>query len=153
MLIVPLKMTLEEKANLLEKVADRSHPEPNSGCWIWLRALDPQGYARMGFAGRNCRVSRLVIESAHGGINGRYALHRCDNPACVNPDHLYAGTASQNIIDSVRRNRHGMQKLTIDQVLDIRSSRETSITLARVYGMHKVSIREVRRRVKFAHVL
>jgi len=77
------------------------------GCMNWPRAADPRGYGRIGFK-RNpiVSVTRLILTRKLGRPIGfkLYALHHCDNPRCVNPEHLYEGTNSDNQKDRVLRN-------------------------------------------------
>ena len=87
----------------------RSVPEPNTGCWLWEGALSTCGYAQAHVRGRTWLVSRLVL----GLMDSQtYACHRCDTPSCVNPDHLYPGTNSDNQGDSIRRGRHANARKT-----------------------------------------
>lgn len=87
--------------NLLDPFIEKI---PLAGCWIWLRALDKDGYgyAYDGFKVR--KAHRLFYELYIGDIPpGLYILHRCDVRCCVMPDHLYAGTQSDNVEDMLRR--------------------------------------------------
>jgi hypothetical protein len=74
-------------------------PEPNSGCWLWLREVDRDGYA---VYDRGKRVARLVCSAEDGEL----ACHHCDVPSCINPTHVYRGTAKSNADDMLRRGRH-----------------------------------------------
>jgi len=91
----------------LEYIESRSIPEPNSGCWLWLGAVDKKGYGVISkeifgefFAHRYSLKSSGVI------IADLCACHRCDNPICVNPDHLFSGTRNDNIRDAMAKGRH-----------------------------------------------
>ena len=82
-----------------------------SGCWEWTAASDKYGYGRfqMGTWGH----SRLILahrfswKESFGDIpEGMFVCHKCDNPKCVKPDHLFLGTAKENTIDCVKKGRH-----------------------------------------------
>jgi hypothetical protein len=77
------------------------------GCWIWQGNRDRKGYGRISVKGRTTSTHRLAYRLAHGGDipDGLVVRHRCDNPPCVNPDHLEIGTPADNSRDMVERGR------------------------------------------------
>ena len=78
----------------------------DSGCWIWNRAKSPAGYGIVRIDGRNWLVSRAAWSEANGPIPaGMYVLHRCDTPACVNVEHLFIGTQTDNMRDAANKGR------------------------------------------------
>lgn len=87
--------------------------EPNSGCWLWARNIDEKGYGRIEIKSPTPAVPRGIYPAhrlswiAHRGPipDGLWVLHRCDTPSCVNPDHLFFGTAIDNMRDMVRKGR------------------------------------------------
>lgn len=97
-------------------VAFWDHVERTDSCWIWTGARCPrQGYGRFG----DFKAHRLVAAHIHGDIDGLDVCHTCDNPPCVNPAHLFLGTAKDNMRD-MRRKGRGRSKLSPAQVHEIR---------------------------------
>lgn len=86
--------------------AESSEPD---WCWFWLGCRDPQGYGLLSVEGRNKKAHRLSWEFFRGPIpDGRMVCHDCpdgDFPGCVNPHHLFVGTAEDNSHDSKRKGR------------------------------------------------
>lgn len=79
---------------------------PFSGCWVWMGALQGKGYANTDTFRNTKRGHRVTYELRNGPIpNGLMVLHRCDVRCCVNPDHLFVGTARDNILDAISKGR------------------------------------------------
>jgi len=81
-----------------------------SGCWIFAGARLPKGYGKIGVGSRGegwMLAHRASYECFVGPVpEGMCVLHRCDNPSCVNPDHLFLGTKSDNTQDCIKKGRH-----------------------------------------------
>lgn len=82
-------------------------PEPNTGCWLWVGTIGRNGYGRIRRDGVRLWAHRFSYERFKGPIpSGTEICHTCDTPLCVNPDHLFAGTHTENMRDSVRKGRN-----------------------------------------------
>ena len=84
-------------------------------CWEWTGTLDQNGYGRLGVRRdgwpRNPTAHRLSYDLYRGEIpSGIFVLHRCDNPPCCNPSHLFLGTQADNIHDMLSKGRHWSQR-------------------------------------------
>jgi hypothetical protein len=131
---------------------DKTTPEPNTGCWLWLQAYASDGYG-MAFYGphrrRGIRAHRAAWEIFNGPIpEGQVVCHRCDTPACCNPAHLFLGTPSENMLDMVKKGRapggrDTRKKLTIEDAREVRrlAARGVSkVTLSKQFGVSRTSI-------------
>lgn len=91
----------------IEVFWNRISPEPNSGCWIWTGATIPQGYGCLRRFKKTLKAHRVSFELFKGKISsGLHVCHRCDNPSCVNPEHLFLGTNVDNMNDKKAKGRH-----------------------------------------------
>lgn len=138
-------------------------PEPNTGCWLWTPSSrgSERGYGSFQLRGRAVKAHRVAYTTFVGDIPpGQFVLHSCDTPACVNPDHLRAGTHQENQAESARKQRRAdvrgganpRSRLTRRDVLSIRSSPASHHELSRAYGVDPKHIQRIRRRVVWRHV-
>ena len=130
-------------------------------CVLWTKCTDPQGYGVAWYMGKKTLAHRAAWAKAHGPIpEGMCVLHRCDTPACVNPDHLFLGTRGQNNADRAEKKRsadvsgekHPASKLTEKQVIAIRADERPQRVLAALYGVDQSAISNIKRRRNWAHI-
>lgn len=138
-------------------VAFWSYVQKSDGCWLWVHSKTKAGYGKFIRANEHIYAHRLSWEIHYGPVpDGLFVCHRCDNPSCVRPDHLFVGTHQDNVDDCVAKGRHlafrprvhgsraGSAKLTEAQVVTIRQSYGTNgLTrrqLGQRYGVDKTTI-------------
>ena len=77
------------------------------GCWNWTAYKNNEGYGRLRAGGEKVLAHRLSYSIFKGEIaEGLFVCHTCDNPACINPEHLFLGTHQDNVSDCVAKGRH-----------------------------------------------
>lgn len=135
----------------------------SEGCWFWIGYKDPNGYGRLHVGNIPMLASRLSYQLHLGDIpDGKYVCHKCDIPACVNPEHLFLGTQRDNVADMIEKGRdrkrglpgieHHASKLNDENVRLIRMSDQTDAGLARQFNVSRATIHAVRKRKTWTHI-
>lgn len=138
----------------IEHSEDRfwSFVNKSEGCWEWQGGKTRQGYGLIYFKGRRWAAHRLsYFLNVSQDIENLFVCHRCDNPQCVRPDHLFLGTPLDNVRDMIQKNRsrkgetHGQAKLTNIQVQEIREIGKgmTQKEIAAKYGIRQDSVSRI----------
>lgn len=126
-------------------------------CWEW-KGYKSKGYGRIKIFGKFHQAHRISYELFTGPIPDHMMVcHRCDNPSCVNPGHLFIGSAKDNMQDKISKGRHrGAAKgerhhfssLTEHQVIEIRkmlsSGGMSQIEIARIFGVSQSQISNIK---------
>lgn len=146
-------------------IADRLHArtiKQPSGCWeVQGWALPHSGHVQIATTKGQptIRAHRLAWELTNGPIPaGLNVLHKCDNPRCVNPEHLFLGTQRDNILDSINKGRYnafGIQKLNAAQVLEIRALAKRGVRqkdIAKQFGIARNTVSGIVNRVCWKHL-
>lgn len=147
-----LKLENSGKKPAYQDIDELYIPEPNSGCWLWLRSTDPCGYGRISIKRKLFAAHRFFYEQYKGEIpSGMVICHTCDVPSCVNPDHLRAGTHADNMRDMVEKGRwkpaSGYRRLSADakeKILVALSGSLHVAKVARLFGVSPTAIRKIR---------
>lgn len=133
--------------SVLDRLLAKAAINPNTGCWDWTAAKHKNGYGKFGMNGSTALAHRVSYELHLGPVpKGMLVCHRCDNRACINPEHFFLGTHRDNTGDMTSKGRHGMAKLS---EADIRAIRAASgirqVDLAKQFGVGQAQISVIRR--------
>ena len=130
---------------------ERTSPEPNTGCLLWLGSADKDGYCRVAMPGKSPQlVHRVAYEQFVGPIpDGMKVCHRCDTPSCVNADHFFLGTQKANLRDMFRKRRGAPQGRPMGEAhilvreAVVRNPSITASELARELGVTRQRIYQI----------
>lgn len=137
------------------------------GCWLWTASLNNGGYGQLSLCRRPCPAHRISYMIANGPIpDGLFVCHRCDVRRCVNPSHLFLGTAQDNIRDMVEKGRNHVipalvgdhspnSKLKSSDVIAIRRDHAAGASLpelGRRYGVTAQAIWRVVHKINWRHI-
>lgn len=145
----------EVRARFWSKVARGAEHE----CWEWKASRTRHGYGNFGYRGHSFRANRIALLLTKGPIPAdMHALHTCDNRACCNPNHLFAGTVQQNNaqrdaqLKCTKGEKHHTAKLKNEQVLEIMRAVGTHSEIARRYGVYPTTIWKIREGKTWKHL-
>jgi len=136
------RMSEDMEARFLAKVAGVD----GNGCWLWAGATNSDGYGTFKVKGKAVLAHRYACEREHGPLGASNALHACNNPACVrvHAEHVYRGSQRQNMRDMRAAGTHPNQRLTWDDVDDIRRRNDSNAAAARRHGISREHARQIR---------
>jgi len=151
----------------LEEIFDNYTIDKTTNCWNWNRAIDSSGYGAVKYCGKKHNVHRLVWMLLHDNLEkGICVCHKCDNRKCINPDHLFIGTQSDNMKDCVNKGRYfsnvirgeknSWSKLSSKQVIEIRQLKESkkisNKEIAKQYKVGYTAISKIIRGENWKHI-
>lgn len=134
-------------------------PEPNTGCWLWTGGITSSGYPLIRYRGARIGAHRAAYLEFMGAIpQGMDVCHKCDEPSCVNPRHLFVGTRQDNMADCFSKGRLSRgearynAKLTEADILVIRGMSGTSAGIAARFGITRRYAGAIRERRTWKHI-
>lgn len=135
-----------------------SQVKKSDGCWEWTgtKGYEPYAYGKITWKQCPLLCHRVSYVLKKGPIpKGMLVCHKCDNPKCVNPDHLFPGSSLDNLLDCIKKGRknnvvgedHCRAKLTVDQVKEIRAEYPVrtikQVDFANKYGVSRAAIHHI----------
>ena len=155
-----MDITEPQKQRMLDKTK-----APDERCIEWQGAKLPSGYGitRIGLKSQGTYKTALAhrvsyyVNNEDQPIDEFIICHKCDNPSCINPTHLFAGTHVDNVRDMDEKDRrvcvhlrgseNPNSKLSWDDILEIRGSKESCRKLANIYGVSKTQVSRIKRKL------
>lgn len=135
-----------------------SKVDKSGECWLWTSYSHVRGYGHFYMDGVTLRANRISYAIANKDPGELNVNHTCDNPCCVNPDHLWVGTQQEGMDDKVAKDRqdkgesHGNHILTEEQAKKILESDEPYHILAERYGVNRVTVSDLKRNKTWTHL-
>lgn len=146
----------------ISRFEDKYTEEPNTGCFLWMGSIRGRmGYGGYRFQGKMKNAHQVSYILYKGEIpEGKIVCHTCNNPLCVNPNHLYAGTYSDNTRQAVAEGRqfvaagekNGQAKLTWTDVRAIRKDMRSQYAIAAAYGISQLHVSRIKRNISWKEI-
>lgn len=165
---------LSPKQRILKHIIKTKCPNPsslkihntkNSKCWVWSRGTDVGGYGKFKINCKQHKTHRMSYQIFVGEIpKGKFVLHKCDNPPCCNPKHLFIGSQADNVKDRDNKNRgydrrgekHPQSKLTEEDIREIRRLYSTGYyyqkDLGKAFGITQAIVSKIHKRQIWSHI-
>ena len=112
-------------------------------CWEWLAGIDKDGYGQFKIKGHTERAHRIAFAIHHRRVPELLVCHTCDNPGCVNPNHLFEGTHQDNRLNCVGKKRHFDRRLATGIANDVRAmylNGSTQREVGKHFGINHVTV-------------
>lgn len=142
----------------------QKYRKDESGCWLWMASTAGKGYGQIKLTGQRRQIyaHRLAYIIATGKDPGAKQLcHTCDNPKCVNPEHLFVGTSQDNHDDMKAKGRHTfgekntqakLDEVQVQQIKTMLSLGVPQTKIGAAFGVHQVQISRIKTGKRWSHV-
>jgi len=148
---------------LSQRLAEHTNVAGPDDCWPWTGHRTQAGYGSFSFHGRAVYAHRAAYELYNAPLSkGLVVCHRCDNPSCVNPAHLFAGTQKENLHDMIRKGRtklkprrgmqHGCAKLSDAEAIAIRNASGKQRDIANQFGVSQATVSDIKLGKLWRHI-
>lgn len=166
-LIADILSDNKNKESAITRINKYTNKKSVEECWEWISTINDNGYAKISIGGRQglyARTSRVVYYLYYGNYNEELIIcHKCDNPSCVNPNHLFLGNHKDNTDDMYKKNRqseppvykgedHGNSKLTDQEVISIYNSSDTVKNIAIQYNICTLTVYRIKKGEGWKHL-
>ncbi len=157
----------EKPKTLKDRILEKTEIKIN-GCWIWKGAKSgsPSKNIRYGYInidGKARRVHRVFYELYYNAdIKGKTLMHSCDNPSCINPEHIFVGTPQDNMDDMINKgrdrhprgeaNKSKLNEKDIFEIKEMREQGETFVAIAKEFDISATHARNIVNNKKWKHV-
>jgi hypothetical protein len=142
----------------VERLKNSYIVDPITGCWKYTGYIAPNGYGQIQVYGKTLRVHRFAYETFVGPLDTTLEIcHSCNCKSCINPEHLRQDTRSSNAIDKSYVFAHADQKLTPEQVIEIKKELQNpywgiNTALANKYKVHNTVISQIKLGLRWSHL-
>lgn len=138
--------------------------DKSGDCWLWTASLAGKGYGQMKLPKQRKQeyAHRLAYMIYKGAIpDGIQVCHKCDNPRCCNPEHIFLGTSSDNHLDMKEKNRHlygeknSQAKLSDTKISQIKKCIDSGMSqsiIAKAFGIHQTTVSKINRGCRWQHI-
>ena len=139
------------KKTLKERFDEKWKVNLETGCWEWIAGKSASGYGHFKINNKQHVAHRVAYEIYNGLIpDGMFILHKCDNPLCVNPEHLEIGTHQDNMYDKVSKNRQSRstRRTTVEEKINIINDSRNSKEVALSYNLTYRTVKRIREKAR-----
>ena len=136
--------------NTIDDYWNKVNKETSTGCWEWTGRLTKDGYGGFKMNHQDMQVHRWSMVFKGHNIAELVVCHKCDNPKCVNPDHLFLGTQADNVRDMIAKGRYvkPQSKLSAEDIIAIQQSTDSYKVIGNRFNISAPYVCSIKQKVK-----